>query len=265
MLFILQAKEGLISNYGKHLLIVSIVSLSPPSSTKRFSAAMAASVPTSNQWSKLGGSWDPQTFPTRVRKIQIVLYFKRAKDLNGFSPLRFNRKKKRETANDCNDFRQSVCRRKVPSLSLVKIPSKKYFVDDTEDNDVFKERRRKKWEKVETWHEAVFLRIASKIPGIFRILGYSIYLLISGLLCDLLWSDPDKDVQGWGENDRGVSFTFGADVVSKFLNRHDLDLICRAHQVWNHHSSQTNFAHLKKNLNGIFIQKKCFIVQFKLA
>ncbi|KAG9336087.1 hypothetical protein JZ751_002434 [Albula glossodonta] len=51
------------------------------------------------------------------------------------------------------------------------------------------------------------------------------------LLCDLLWSDPDKDVQGWGENDRGVSFTFGADVVSKFLNRHDLDLICRAHQV----------------------------------
>lgn len=52
-----------------------------------------------------------------------------------------------------------------------------------------------------------------------------------GLLCDLLWSDPDKDVQGWGENDRGVSFTFGPDVVNKFLNRHDLDLICRAHQV----------------------------------
>lgn len=56
-------------------------------------------------------------------------------------------------------------------------------------------------------------------------------MCVSGLLCDLLWSDPDKDVQGWGENDRGVSFTFGADVVSKFLNRHDLDLICRAHQV----------------------------------
>jgi hypothetical protein len=50
-------------------------------------------------------------------------------------------------------------------------------------------------------------------------------------LCDLLWSDPDKDIQGWGENDRGVSFTFGQDVVSNFLKRHDLDLICRAHQV----------------------------------
>jgi len=53
----------------------------------------------------------------------------------------------------------------------------------------------------------------------------------SGLLCDLLWSDPDRDTSGWGENDRGVSYTFGADVVTKFLNIHDLDLICRAHQV----------------------------------
>ena len=40
-----------------------------------------------------------------------------------------------------------------------------------------------------------------------------------------------KDIVGWGENDRGVSFTFGEDVVAQFLRRHDLDLICRAHQV----------------------------------
>ncbi|CAM9358263.1 unnamed protein product, partial [Sphacelaria rigidula] len=53
----------------------------------------------------------------------------------------------------------------------------------------------------------------------------------SGLLCDLLWSDPDRDIIGWGENDRGVSFTFGEDIVVQFLRRHDLDLICRAHQV----------------------------------
>jgi serine/threonine-protein phosphatase PP1 catalytic subunit len=50
-------------------------------------------------------------------------------------------------------------------------------------------------------------------------------------LCDLLWSDPDKDISGWSENDRGVSFTFGPDVVSRFLQKHDMDLICRAHQV----------------------------------
>jgi len=53
----------------------------------------------------------------------------------------------------------------------------------------------------------------------------------SGIICDLLWSDPDKDIEGWGENDRGVSFTFGGDVVAKFLKKHDLDLVCRAHQV----------------------------------
>jgi diadenosine tetraphosphatase ApaH/serine/threonine PP2A family protein phosphatase len=74
--------------------------------------------------------------------------------------------------------------------------------------------------------------------------GLFVFFLFSkGLLCDLLWSDPDKDVQGWGENDRGVSFTFGADVVSKFLNRHDLDLICRAHQVYSIRYFIVNFTH----------------------
>eukprot|EP00919_Chromeraceae_sp_WS-2016_P058690 GHVR01139517.1.p1 GENE.GHVR01139517.1~~GHVR01139517.1.p1 ORF type:complete len:303 (+),score=57.50 GHVR01139517.1:148-1056(+) len=55
----------------------------------------------------------------------------------------------------------------------------------------------------------------------------------TGLLCDLLWADPEKenDHAGWAENDRGVSFIFGADVVHSFLRKHDLDLICRAHQV----------------------------------
>lgn len=39
----------------------------------------------------------------------------------------------------------------------------------------------------------------------------------SGIICDLLWSDPDKGIKGWGPNDRGVSFTFGDDVVRAFL------------------------------------------------
>lgn len=52
-----------------------------------------------------------------------------------------------------------------------------------------------------------------------------------GLLCDLLWSDPDANVMGWGYNARGVSYTFGHDIIADFLNRHGLDLICRAHQV----------------------------------
>ncbi|KAL7610124.1 hypothetical protein Lser_V15G09939 [Lactuca serriola] len=52
-----------------------------------------------------------------------------------------------------------------------------------------------------------------------------------GLLCDLLWADPDKDVKGWGPNERGVSYTFGADKLTEFLHKHDFDLVCRAHQV----------------------------------
>lgn len=52
-----------------------------------------------------------------------------------------------------------------------------------------------------------------------------------GLMCDILWSDPDTSVSGWGENDRGVSFVFGADVVCDFLEKHNLELVVRAHQV----------------------------------
>jgi len=52
-----------------------------------------------------------------------------------------------------------------------------------------------------------------------------------GLLCDLLWADPDANLAGWGYNTRGVSYTFGLDVIQNFLDRHDLDLIVRAHQV----------------------------------
>jgi len=52
-----------------------------------------------------------------------------------------------------------------------------------------------------------------------------------GLLCDLLWSDPDKDASGWGPNDRGISVTFSASIVETFLKKHEIDLVCRAHQV----------------------------------
>ena len=51
----------------------------------------------------------------------------------------------------------------------------------------------------------------------------------TGLLCDLLWSDPERGIEAYGDNDRGVSFTFGEQVVRKFNEKHDIDLICRAH------------------------------------
>jgi serine/threonine-protein phosphatase PP1 catalytic subunit len=52
-----------------------------------------------------------------------------------------------------------------------------------------------------------------------------------GLLCDLLWADPEKTRPGWFESERGVSFVFGKEVVNSFLEKHGLELVCRAHQV----------------------------------
>merc|ERR1712050_341623 len=46
-----------------------------------------------------------------------------------------------------------------------------------------------------------------------------------------LWADPDKDVSGWAENDRGVSLTFGPDALASFHSRFGTDLVVRAHQV----------------------------------
>lgn len=53
----------------------------------------------------------------------------------------------------------------------------------------------------------------------------------SGLVCDLLWSDPSENVVKWGPNERGVSCTFSSKVLEELLDRNDLDLVCRAHQV----------------------------------
>lgn len=48
---------------------------------------------------------------------------------------------------------------------------------------------------------------------------------LSGLLCDILWSDPDAKTLGWAPNDRGVSHVFGADVLAQFLQKMDIDIV----------------------------------------
>ncbi|KAI9832575.1 MAG: hypothetical protein M1826_001525 [Phylliscum demangeonii] len=52
-----------------------------------------------------------------------------------------------------------------------------------------------------------------------------------GLLNDLLWSDPADMDTDWESNERGVSYCFGKTVIQNFLQRHDFDLVCRAHMV----------------------------------
>jgi serine/threonine-protein phosphatase PP1 catalytic subunit len=51
----------------------------------------------------------------------------------------------------------------------------------------------------------------------------------SGLICDLLWADPDHDTDLWQESDRGVSYTFSSKVLKKFCDDVDIDMVCRAH------------------------------------
>jgi len=53
-----------------------------------------------------------------------------------------------------------------------------------------------------------------------------------GLMCDLVWADPEKGVKGFAENEpRGCSYVFGEDAVNEFIERFDLDLVARAHEV----------------------------------
>ena len=61
-----------------------------------------------------------------------------------------------------------------------------------------------------------------------------------GVLTDLLWSDPAESQspfvlnlvpKKWGENERGISYVFSDRVVREFLEKHELDLIVRGHQV----------------------------------
>ncbi|XP_038978090.1 serine/threonine-protein phosphatase PP-X isozyme 2-like, partial [Phoenix dactylifera] len=49
-----------------------------------------------------------------------------------------------------------------------------------------------------------------------------------GAMCDLLWSDPEDVVDGWGLSPRGAGFLFGGNVVTSFNHTNNIDYICRA-------------------------------------
>ncbi|CAK82860.1 unnamed protein product (macronuclear) [Paramecium tetraurelia] len=51
-----------------------------------------------------------------------------------------------------------------------------------------------------------------------------------GVMCDLMWSDPDE-IEGWSQSARGAGLVFGADVVKEFNRRNGIYLICRAYQL----------------------------------
>ena len=55
----------------------------------------------------------------------------------------------------------------------------------------------------------------------------------SGLISDLLWSDPSDDLKNdeWGQSERGVGSLFGRKSAEHFNQKFGFDLIIRAHQV----------------------------------
>ena len=54
---------------------------------------------------------------------------------------------------------------------------------------------------------------------------------IPGAFCDLVWSDPDDRVEAWAVSPRGAGWLFGSKVTNDFMQRNNLKLICRAHQL----------------------------------
>lgn len=52
-----------------------------------------------------------------------------------------------------------------------------------------------------------------------------------GPMCDLMWGDPEKDQEGFKVSPRGAGYTFGRDVVDKFMELNHLTYFVRAHQL----------------------------------
>jgi serine/threonine-protein phosphatase PPG1 len=52
-----------------------------------------------------------------------------------------------------------------------------------------------------------------------------------GPMADLVWSDPDSERDEFSLSPRGAGYTFGAQVVKKFLAVNNMSHILRAHQL----------------------------------
>ena len=52
-----------------------------------------------------------------------------------------------------------------------------------------------------------------------------------GVITDLLWADPEGDVEGWHTTGNSVSWNFGAQPVDEFCHANSIKLIVRGHQL----------------------------------
>jgi serine/threonine-protein phosphatase 2A catalytic subunit len=52
-----------------------------------------------------------------------------------------------------------------------------------------------------------------------------------GLVCDLLWSDPDEKQTGFQPSPRMAGYLFGCEATRQFLHSNNLTKVVRAHQL----------------------------------
>lgn len=53
----------------------------------------------------------------------------------------------------------------------------------------------------------------------------------NGMITDLLWSDPNPNVEEYGQSSRGSTVTWGLGPVKKFMQNNKLTMVVRGHQV----------------------------------
>jgi hypothetical protein len=53
----------------------------------------------------------------------------------------------------------------------------------------------------------------------------------AGVVCDLVWSDPEDINVAWQTSPRGAGYLFGKLVTDEFNEINNLDLVARAHQL----------------------------------
>jgi serine/threonine-protein phosphatase 5 len=86
----------------------------------------------------------------------------------------------------------------------------------------------------------------------------------SGLMCDLMWSDPQAP-KGRSPSKRGIGLSFGPDVTDNFLETNHLKMVVRSHEVrdegyeWEHSNklvtvfSAPNYCDQVHNLTFVYI------------
>lgn len=54
---------------------------------------------------------------------------------------------------------------------------------------------------------------------------------MTGVVCELMWSDPKNDTFSLRDNPRGFGHVFGIDVLDKFLHEQNFEKVIRSHQL----------------------------------